>query len=311
MGASFISSLITTRVLGPAGYGDVKFIQTVWVLTTLLAMAGYQYTGSFVLLKEKDQQRGREIIGTLVVWAVGTGILIGLFCALAAYPIDRIFGTDLALLMIVMSPFAIVMPLQNALLLAYQSTNQIYRLALLNTLPVLLYLLCVLVLPKAWVSTGTILFLQQITILVVVVGLVVAAKPRFASVRKWGGEIRKAHGNYGWPIYVGAVAAVATGQLNRLAISYWVDNTAVGFYSLASTLTEPLKMIPGVVGTSSFKEFANQRRISAKVTRATVVASALALVVAFVFLGKPLEWLYTEASPPSVQWRVVAFGAVL
>jgi O-antigen/teichoic acid export membrane protein len=312
MGASFLSSLITTRVLGPAGYGDVKFIQTIWTLTTLLAMAGYQHTGSFVLLKEKDQRSGREIIGTIIVWAVGTGVFIGLFCALAAHPIDRIFGTDLARLLIVMSPFAIVMPLQSALLLVYQSTNQIYRLAFLNTLPVLLYLLSVLVLPEAWVSTGTILFLQQITIFVVVAGLVVAAKPRFASMRKWGGEIRKAHRSYGTPIYVGSVAAVATGQLNRLAISYWVDNTAVGFYSLASTLTEPLKMIPGVVGTSSFKEFANQRHISAKVTRATIVASALALVVAFVFLGKPLEWLYTEAfAAVSPMARVAAFGAVL
>ena len=163
MGASFLSSLITTRVLGPARYGDVKFIQTVWALTALLAMAGYQYTGSFLLLKAKDRESGREIVGTILVWAVGTGMFIGLFCALAAYPIDLIFGTDLAMLMIVMSPFAIVMPVQSALLLTYQSTNQIYRLALLNTLPVMLYLLSVLVLPNAWISTGTILFMQQIT----------------------------------------------------------------------------------------------------------------------------------------------------
>jgi O-antigen/teichoic acid export membrane protein len=193
MGASFLASLITARVLGPARYGDVKFIQTVWVLTTLLIMAGYQYTGSFVLLKEQDQQSGREIIGTIIVWAVGTGIVIGLFCVLAAYPIDWIFGTNLAMVMIVMSPFVIAMPLHGALLLAFQSTNQIYRLALLNILPVVLYLLSVLVCPAAWISTGTILFLHQMTLFVVVLGLVLAAKPHFASVRKWGGEIRKLH----------------------------------------------------------------------------------------------------------------------
>ena len=131
-------------------------------------------------------------------------------------------------------------------------------------------------------------------------------------MRKWGGEIRKTHRSYGWPVYVGSVAAVATGHLNRLAISYWVDNTAMGFYSLASTLTDPLKMIPGVVGTSSFKEFANQRQISAKVTRATIVASALALVVALIFLGEPLALLYTEAfAAVSPMARVAAVGAVL
>jgi len=312
MGVSFLASVITARALGPASYGDVKFIQTLWTLMTLLTMAGFQYTGSFVLLKEKDQQSGREIIGTIVVWALGTGIVVGLFCVLAAYPIDWIFKTNLATVLIALSPFAIVMPLQSALFLAYQSTNQIYRLALLNILPFVLYLLSVLGLPKVWISTGTILFLQQITMLVVVMGLVLAAKPRFASVRKWGGEIRRLHRGYGWPIYVGSVAGVATGYLNRLAISYWVDNTAVGFYSLASTLTQPLQMIPSVVGTSSFKEFANQRRIPRKVTLATVIAALLAFLAALVFFGEPLSLLYTKAfAAVSPMARVAAFGAVL
>ncbi len=312
MGVSLLASLITARVLGPARFGDVKFVQTVWNLMNLLLMAGYQYTGSFVLLKEKDQQSGREIIGTIIIWAGGTGIVEVLLCVLLAYPIDWIFGTRLANVMIVMSWSAIFSPLQSALLLVCQSANQIYRLALLNILPYALYLLSVLVFPTAWISTGTVLFLQQITLFVVVLGLAVAAKPRFASVRKWGDEIRKLHRSYGRPIYVGAVAGVATGQLNRLAISYWVDNTAVGFYSLAVALTEPLKLIPGVVGTSSFKEFASQHRIPVKVTRATIVASLLAFVAAFILLGEPLSWMYTKAfAAVSPMARVLAFGAVL
>ena len=312
MGISFLANLITTRVLGPTRYGDVKFIQTVWLLMTLLIMAGYEFTGSLVLLKEKNQQSEREIMGTIIVGGMGAGIIIGLFCVLAAYPIDWIFRTNLAMVMIVMSPFAIVLPLQSALLLACQSTNQVYRLALLNTLPSVLYFLSVLGFPKAWISTGTILFLQQITILVVVLGLVLMARPRFTAIRKWGREIQKQHRGYGWPIYVGMLAGVATGYLNRLAISYWVDNQAMGFYSLAVTLTDPLKMIPNAVGTSSFKEFANQRRISVKVTLATLAAVLLAFVAAFVFLGEPLSWLYTKAfAAVSPMARVAAVGAVL
>jgi O-antigen/teichoic acid export membrane protein len=196
--------------------------------------------------------------------------------------------------------------------LAYQSTNQVYRLALLNTLPYVLYFLSVLVFPKAWISAGAILFLQQITILAVVLGLVWMARPRFGAIRKWGREIQKQHRGYGWPIYVGMLAGVATGYLNRLAIAYWVDNQAVGFYSLAVTLTDPLKLIPNAVGTSSFKEFANQRRISVKVTLATTVAAILAFVAAFIFLGEPLSWLYTKAfAAVSPMARAAALGAVL
>ncbi len=312
MGISFLSNLITTRVLGPALYGDVKFVQTLWALLTTLLMVGYHNTGSLVLLQHRDRQSQREIIGTMILGGVGIGSVIGLTCVLAAYPIDWLFRTNLALVMISMSPFAIVFPLQSALLWIYQSTNQVYRLALLNTLPASLYLLIVLVFPKDRISAATILFLQQITILVVVFGLIWAARPRFASIRRWGGEIQKQHRNYGWQIYVGTLAGVATGQLNRLAIAYWVDNTAVGFYSLALTLTDPLKMIPNAVAASSFKEFANQRRISSKVTLATAGAALLAFVAIFVFLGEPLAWLYTKAfAAVSPMARVVALGAVL
>ncbi len=312
MGASFLSSLITARVLGPAYYGDVKFIQTLWALLTLLAMAGYQYTGSLVLLQQKDPDSQREILGSIILGVVAIGCVIGLFCALAAYPIDWIFRTNLAKVLIMMSPFGIVLPLQAALLVAYQSTNQIYRLALLNTLPPALYFLSVLVLPQAWISIGAIVFLQQITMLIVVVGLILASKPRFASIGKWSGETRKLHRDYGWPIYIGSIAAVATGYLNRLAISFWVDNQAVGFYSLAVTLTDPLKLVPNAVGTSSFREFANQHRISTKVTLATIVTALLAFGAAFVFLGEPLSWLYTkDFAAVSPMARIIAFGAVL
>lgn len=312
MGANFLSSLITTRVLGPSLYGDVKFIQTFWSLLTLVMMAGYHSTASFVLLQQQDQQSQREIFGTMLLGGMGIGSIVGFCCILAACPIDWVFRTNLAAVMITVSPFAVILPLQIALLLAFQSTNQIYRMALLNTLPPMLYFSSVLVLPKVWISASSILLLNLIAIWVVVLGLALSARPRFASMRKWVREIQQQHKTYGRPIYAGMLSGVATGYLNRLAISYWVDNQAVGFYSLAVTLTEPLKMIPNAVGTSSFKAFANQRRISIKLTLATIAAALLAFVTAFVILGEPLTWLYTQAfAAVSPMARTAALGAVL
>lgn len=39
------------------------------------------------------------------------------------------------------------------------------------------------------------------------------------------------------------------------------DNTEVGFYTLALTLTSPLMMLPNVIGTTYYKEFAHQATI--------------------------------------------------
>ena len=45
------------------------------------------------------------------------------------------------------------------------------------------------------------------------------------------------------------------------------DNTEVGFYTLALTVTTPLSTLPAIIGTTYFKQFATQPRIPSKVLK--------------------------------------------
>jgi O-antigen/teichoic acid export membrane protein len=82
--------------------------------------------------------------------------------------------------------------------------------------------------------------------------------------------------------------------LGGISIAYFIDNTNVGYFSLAVTATLPLTMIPSTVGTTFFKEFANLSEIPSKVITLTLILSVLALA-GFMLLIRPLVILiYTR-----------------
>jgi O-antigen/teichoic acid export membrane protein len=90
------------------------------------------------------------------------------------------------------------------------------------------------------------------------------------------------------------MASLASAQLGGISIGYFIDNTHVGFFSLAITATMPLALIPGTVGTTFFKEFANLNKIPLKVIYLTILLSGAALAM-FLILIKPLViLLYTK-----------------
>lgn len=313
MGITFISSIITARMLGPVNYGDLKFIQTVWALLSLLITFGYFYSGSRVLVLENDAEKCREISGMILMVAVIMGIILAWVDVLIAFPLDYIFHTNVAVTMAQMAPLILVFPLAVALPLILQGVNKIYLLAVFSVAPTILYLGCILVLSRmALITTSSVLISQQLTTLVVAVIIIWFMKPSFRSFRYWWGELQNHNKTYGGPVYRGSLANVASDYINRLAISYWVNNTAVGYFSLASSLSEPLKLIPSAVATSSFRSFAKQTKISRKVILATVFSSAAALALAFLFFGKPLSWVYTtKFAAVGPMARVVMFAAII
>jgi O-antigen/teichoic acid export membrane protein len=313
MGTNLLGSIVTSRYLGPVGYGDLKFIQTIWALLALVFAVGLLQSGGRVLLLEHNQDRLREIVGVILTVATGMGIVMMIVTAALAPVIDKIFHTQLAHVLILLSPLMVILPLKDALALALQSTNRVAFLAIINVVPSLLYLgLLVLAAQKVALSVSLVLVLQQMSLLIVLVLITWLLRPRFTGYRGWLRSIFRENRTYGWPVYVGTLAGVASGHLNRLAISYWVDNTAVGFYSLATALVQPLYMIPDAVATSSFRDFARQTRISRKVLVATAGVSGAFLVVCLVLLGEPLSWVYSsDFAPVGPMARVAAFGAIL
>jgi O-antigen/teichoic acid export membrane protein len=313
MGINFIASIVTARALGPENFGDVKFIQTIWGLLAVLSTFGYFQSGSRILAVETEPKNIREINGTILFVSFLIGICLSIITAAMAYPIDSFFHTHVSREMLILSPWVFVLSVQAALMLILQGVNRIYLLSVLNAIPVLLYLISIFILSSLkLISTLSVLLATQITFLVVIVVIVFWVRPSFKSMKHWWDVIRKNNKTYGGPVYLGSLATIATSYINRLAISYWVDNTSIGFYSLASNLTEPLKLLPNSVATSSFRSFAQQKKISSKIILATVGFTVVALGAALIFFGQPLSWIYTKNfAPVSAMARALSIAAIL
>jgi O-antigen/teichoic acid export membrane protein/glycosyltransferase involved in cell wall biosynthesis len=313
MGINFIASIITARELGPNNYGDAKFIQIMWSLMTLLSSFGLFHSGSRILVIEKDPEKLREITGSILLISLLIGIGLNILTAVIALPVDSFFHTHVSNYLLRLSPVVFLLSVQAALTLVLQGVNQIFLLSILNIVPQLLYLIVILILSRLHlITTVTILLANQLTFLPAILFIVFWLRPSLRSTKYWWNVILTHNKTYGGPVYLGSLANVASSYINRLAISYWVDNTSIGFYSLANSLTEPLKLVPNAVATSSFRSFAKEDRIPRKILLATVGFSLMSLAVALLFFGTPLSWIYTkDFAPVSAMARAMSVGAIM
>lgn len=89
---------------------------------------------------------------------------------------------------------------------------------------------------------------------------------------------------------------VATNYIAGITLSlFGTDNTTVGFFTLALTITTPLQMLPAIIGTAYFKQFATQPRIPHKVFQKYDFYWLLATCILFILLIALLvSFLYSE-----------------
>jgi len=107
--------------------------------------------------------------------------------------------------------------------------------------------------------------------------------------------------------------AVGFASLSGVIISYFGnDNTGVGFYTLAFTFASPLTLIPNVIATTHYKEFAQQNNIPKKLTKITIGLTLLALVVLWIMVGPFIDFFYEPSFHPVVKLNfIISIGMAL
>lgn len=312
-GFNFLSTIIYTHFVGASGYGDIQFVATVWALLSVCFTLGLFHSGARLLLLESDPAQVRALTATGLLVAGAIGVAIMTVTALLAAPIDLLFESHVAPLIFWLAPLAITLPLRDALVLMLQSLNRITTLAILLVLPNLLSLMTLAVAAQfGALDTMRILLIQQGATVPVILLVIVSLRPRLDIGGKHFAALLRQNRTYGWPIFVGTLSTVASGYLTRMAVYYWADNTAMGYYSLSVSLVEPLKTIPNAAATSSFRSFAGQSKIPRLVLAGTILAAVAALAVAFVLYGKPLNFAYSSRfDVAGAMARLGAIGATL
>ncbi len=287
-------SVVNTRFLGPQQYGDLKFLQTLFTFVVIFLTLGLFVSGSRLLAIDKNETIKRGLTGNLLLLAAAISVLLIVGFFVFSFYEERLFNNELGAIIRIFSPLLFVFPFRICLENIMQGDNKIYELSLFRVLPQVLYLIGAISFNYfVPLSLASALLIQMGTLALIIVVFIIKLKPEIGNMKRHVSVIWQENKTYGFPVYIGILANVATGHLGGLSIGYFIDNVNVGYYALALVTATPLTMIPSAVGTTFFKDFANRNTMPQKATAITFVLSICALVIFFLLIKEVILLLYS------------------
>lgn len=290
-----LASIINTRFLSPVDYGDVRYVQNIINFVASLLLFGYFLSGSRLLALSKDEYRSKTIRGLMLIVLFVACLALAL-SMLVCYAIHVNKNEHLSWLFLVSLPVCFFPLFLNYINTVFQGDNFIGRISIARLVPSLVYVcLAYFFFSQYGATSERMILLQWGVYTAILLVVILSAHPKIADVKKNFKELNEENRQYGFHLYVGSLVMVATNYIAGITLGMFnQDNTEVGFYTLALTVTSPLATLPGIIGTTYFKQFASQPKISAKVMKASVILTAGSCLL-FILLIKPLVvFLYSE-----------------
>ncbi|MCL1610379.1 lipopolysaccharide biosynthesis protein [Marseilla massiliensis] len=304
-------SILNTRFLIPSEYGDVRYVNNIISFFSGIFLFGYFVSGSRLLALSESKEEASRIKGALVC-ILGITILLMMIVMLLSGVIH-----NFVLHKPYYSLFYFAIPVcGSTLLLNYintssQGDNSISTIAAARIWPQLMYLLTAFLVYKYFGATSKRMILIQNGIYALVLAILIFKNsPKFSQLKETFKKLNEENKKYGFQVYVGSLANVSVQYIAGMSLGVLSnDNTNVGFYTLALTVTTPLMMLPNVIGTTYFKQFAHQKFIPRKVILGTYTMSIVTLVGFCVLIFPIVDVLYNESySNVALYASVLAIG---
>ena len=315
---SIISSMIITRFLGPLAYGDFKFLQNFFALAVVIFNFGFFQAGNRALVLNNDLQKAKEYYGAELVVLGALFIIMSISVLVYAFFDTNITEKGIRNIFIFFIPFSWVFLLVSYFEVLFQADNRIELLAISRLYPRLGFFAAVLIIYFLLFNhKGNRLFILSLfyllTNIAVYVYVIHKIKISFKNIRERIREIFHYNKSYGFNVYLGSLSSTGFSQLTSVLISYFgVNNSGVGFFSLALTIAAPLGLIPNVVATTHYKDFSTKTNIPRKLLLLTVGLSIAALVLTFLLVNPFITYLYGPEFKPVISLTyIVSFGVIL
>ena len=289
-----LSSIVNTRYLDPAEYGDVRYVQNIINFIATFLIFGYFLSGARLMALSDDRRHVARIKGTMVLILCGACLVLSL-----AMPVCYFLHADkpaVAVLFLASMPVCFYPLFLNYIDQTAQGDNQITHLSLARLLPFLVYVpIGYLVYSHYGATSLRMVLLQWGIYCAIYISIIIATRPSFRNLRPIWKELNGENRRYGLQLYIGSLVMVSTNYLAGISLGYFNhDNSEVGFYTLALTVTTPLSALPSIIGTTYFKKFAKQPCIPRKVIVATVAMTAATCVLFVLLIHPVVRFLYQE-----------------
>lgn len=313
-----VTSIFLTRFLGAEKYGDYSFIIGIFNFAIVLFTFGFFQAGNRALVLNHNPARAREYYGATLIILGGIFIIMSFFLYLYGLFDENLKEKSLQTLFLLTIPISSVFLLVRYFETLFQADNRIKLLAQSRLIPKVVFgiasLILFLLFKDAEIdklkSLWLVFFCTQISVYLYIINNI---KISFQNFKKRFNEIWMYNKTFGLNVYLGTLFAVGFGYLTQVLISYFgVDNSGVGFYALALTLSMPLSFIPNTIATTHYKEFSQIKSIPKKLMLITIGFSITALLAIWILVPPFVNILYGNSYAPVIKINfIVSLGVVL
>lgn len=290
-------SILNTRNLCPSEYGDVRYINNIIALISGLFLFGYFVSGCRLLAVSKTREEAREIKGIMLLILFGTVFLMMLVMAGLGVFYNVVLEKTYANLFFVAIPFCGSTILLNYINTSSQGDNSIGMIAKARLLPGAAYLIIGFLIYYYYGASSTkMILLQNGTYFIVLLTLIILNRPSFKNLKVSWHKLNEENKGYGLQVYYGSLCNVSVQYIAGITLGLVTfDNTDVGFYTLALTVTMPLTMLPNVIGTTKFKDFAHKKRINNRLIGYTILLTFITFVGFIMLIYPVVDFLYDDS----------------
>ena len=314
---SIFTSIVFTRFLGPQGYGDFAFLDSLFDFARIIFPVGFFYAGNRALVLNKDRVMAREYYGATLVYLFL--LFVAMFVVMAIYGlIDPNLGQKgLRSFYFYLLPFGWIFLMTPFFDNMLHADNRIHALAATRFFPkVFTFTAALIIFFLARDFTGNRLAViwpvYLAAFLLVYAFVLFSIRISFKNLKERMKAIWAFNRSYGIHLYVGSLFSVGSVALTGILISYFSpDNAGVGFFFLAVAIARPLALIPGVIAATWYKDFATQHKASAKLMTTTLLMTLTALVALILMAGPFIRFFYSDEFRAVIPLVYLAAGSML
>jgi len=262
IGAGFGIKAIQTRYLGAETYGLYAFFSSFIALALLFFRFGYFNSIQILLTETKEASQQQKLAGLGYLISLVLGLLFAVFIFVSAFWVDDLWKLDIGKYMMVAAPFTILLPFRNFISAYSIGTNKLNLLASFDSMAKILFL----------VLLTTLVTLEWLNLYWVIIGSIVTfslpiavasrnIKPHFRNIKTTWTAVQNKNKQHGFHFYLGTTANQSTYKSDELLITYFINATQNGFYTIAEMLCTPMVLVSQAFSNTYFKKFRNQSRI--------------------------------------------------
>lgn len=315
---AIITSILITRYLGAKGFGDYKFIISIFNFAIIIFTFGFFHAGNRAMVLNNDRQKAREYYGAELAITGGLFIVMSIFLTFYALYDHNIQEKQLGNYLLLIIPFGWVFLLLIYFEILFQADNRIRMLAMARLYPKVVFLIAVgliyfIFINKEVNRLAIMLAIYLTTEVIVYLFILYKLRVSFRNIKQRFLEIWNHNKSFGFNVYVGSLVAVGFANLTAILISYFgVDNSGVGFYTLALSFSTPLSFIPNTIATTHYKDFSVSKSIPKKLFLITLALSSFALIGLWIVVGPFIKFFYDKEFASVIALNfIVSIGVTL